>query len=363
VTSPAALPDRPRVLIVGPGPDSAGGVWAVIDTLTRSTLARDFSLRHIATHRDGPARVKLEAAATGIGRVARELARRRTDLLWVHVSADFSFRRKTAVVTLGRLFRVPIVLHVHGSDVEVWYRATAAAEKAMVRKVLRSADLVVALTPTWEARLHDMTDCRTTSIMNPVAVPPPPDPAGRVPGRIVSLGRLGERKGSKVLVEAVAILAGEGRDVSLVLAGDGEREAVEERARELGVADRVEIRSWIGPEEVAELLSSASVFALPSREEGLPVALLEAMAHALPAVVTPVGGIPDLVTDGETGRMVRPDDPPGLAAVLRELVDDPAAAAALGIAGRAEVERRCAVPVVVARLGDEFRGVLARRAP
>ena len=351
---------RPRVLIVGPGPDSAGGVWAVINTLTRSTLACDFSLRHIATHRDGPAKVKLQAAASGIARVARELAFRKPDLLWVHVSADFSFRRKTAVVSLGRAFRVPVVLHVHGSDVEVWYRATSKPEQAVVRAVLRAADLVIALTPTWEERLRAMTDCTTTAIMNPVVVPPLPDDATRVPGRIVSTGRLGERKGSKVLVEAVSILAREGRGVSLVLAGDGDREGVEARAAELGVADGVEIRSWIGPDEVAEMLRTASVFALPSREEGLPVSLLEAMAHALPVVVTPVGGIPDLVVDPDHGRIVAPDDPPGLASALRELLSDPAAARATGLAGRAEVERRCSVPVVVERLEQEFAEVLAR---
>ncbi len=345
---------RPRVLVVGPGPRSAGGVWAVISTLSRSTLARDYSLRHIATHRDGGGRAKLAAAATGIARVARELARRRVDLLWVHVSADFSFRRKTVVVALGRLARVPVVLHVHGSDVEVWYRAASAPEQAVVRWVLRSADLVIALTPTWEGRLRDMTPCRTTAIMNPVAIPPEAPDAGRVPGRVVSLGRLGERKGSAVLVAAIARLAAQGVDASLVLAGDGDRDAVETEARRLGVADRVEIRSWIGPEEVAELLDSAAVFALPSREEGLPVALLEAMAHALPVVVTPVGGIPDLVRDVEHGAMVRPDDPEGLAAAIGGLLADPEAARARGRAGRDEVTRRCAVPVVVARLTDVF---------
>jgi len=335
----------------------------VISTLLSSTLSRDFELRHVATHRDGPGRVKLAAAAEGIARVAALLARRRADMLWVHVSADFSFRRKTVVVALARLFRTPCLLHVHGSDVEVWYRGASAPERAVVRAVLRAADLVVALTPTWERRLHDMTRCRTMAIMNPVAIPPEAPDAERRAGRVVSLGRLGERKGSKVLVEAIALLARDGLDATLVLAGDGDREGVEAHARSLGAGERVEIRSWIGADEVARLLDSASAFALPSREEGLPVALLEAMAHGLPAVVTPVGGIPDLVRDGEHGRMVRPDDPPGLAAALRELLEDPGAARRMGRAGRAEVERRCAVPVVVARLEAAFREVLARGRP
>ena len=346
------------MLVVGPGPQSAGGVWAVEKTLLHSALARDFSLRHIATHRDGGGRTKLLAAAQGIAGVARELALRRVDLLWVHVSADFSFRRKTVVVALGRLARVPVVLHVHGSDVEVWYQGASRAEQAVVRAVLRAADLVIALTPTWEQRLQAMTPCTTTAIMNPVAIPSPAPAAARVPGRIVSLGRLGERKGSKVLVAAVALLTGRGVDASLVLAGDGDREGVEAEARRLGVADRVEIRSWIGPAEVAELLDSASVFALPSREEGLPVALLEAMAHALPVVITPVGGIPDLVRDPDHGRFVAPDDPEGLADALAGLLADPASARAAGAAARAEVEGRCAVPIVVNRLAHSFRRIL-----
>lgn len=348
------------MLLVGPGPDSAGGIWVVIRTMLASPLADEYDLRHIATHRDGSGRDKLQAAAAGILRVGRELALRRVDLLWVHASADFSFRRKTVVVGLARLFRVPCVLHVHGSRVQVWYERTNPAERALVRAVLRTADIVVALMPTWQRRFREWTRCRTAAVANPVEIPPLAADEGREPGRVVTFGRLGERKGSKVLVTAIALLADRGIDASVTLAGDGDREDVEAKAAELGVADRVTVLSWIGPEDVARLLDTASVFALPSRDEGLPIALLEAMAHGVPAVVTPVGGIPDLVTDGQDAVVVRPDDPEGLADAIGGLLADPARARELGLAGRRTVTERCAVPVVADRMSQIFRALLSR---
>lgn len=352
---------KPRIAVVGPGARTPGGIWTVTSTLIGSELADAFEMRHFATHRDGGVGGKLSAAATGMSALGREMAAGRVDLVWAHVSADAAFWRKSIVLQMARAFRVPFVLHVHGSRFAVWYDAASRPEQAAARAVLRRADLIVTLSPTWERRLREICDCQTAAIMNPVVIPPLADPAGRTPGRIVCFGRLGERKGSRVLVQALARVVAGGVEATLLLAGDGDRAPVEEEARRLGVAGRVEIRSWIERDEVARLLDTASVFALPSQNEGLPVALLEAMAHGLPCVVTPVGGIPDLVTDGRDGLMVPPDDPEALAAALRRLLDDPSLRQSIARAGREEVERRCALPVVAGQFRVAFTGVLSRR--
>lgn len=349
---------RPRVLVVGPGPRSAGGVWSAISTMLSSPLADRFEMTHIATHRDGPAIAKLGQAIRGIGRVAVTLARGGVDLAWVHTSADASFRRKAVVAGLCRLTRTPFVLHSHGSDMANYHRDASGPERAVIRRVLRSADLVVALGPTWERILQDMTPCVTVSVMNPVDVPDAPSPGAGGDGPVVSVGRLGERKGSRVLVRAVALLAADGSPVRLVLAGDGDQGPVRDEAAALGVGDRVRLTGWVSPDDVAGILDGAAVFALPSRDEGLPIALLEAMARGVPCVVTPVGGIPDLVTDGETGVFVRPDDPEGLAEALGGLLADPDRARRIGDAGRREVIERCSTPVVAAAMGRCFSRVL-----
>ena len=106
------------------------------------------------------------------------------------------------------------------------------------------------------------------------------------------------------------------------------------------------------------LLLAASVFALPSRDEGLPMSLLEAMAYGLPAVVSPVGGIPDVFEDGRHGYFVQPDDPDALADRLRALLENPELARTMGARARADAIARYDVDVVTARLGDALELVL-----
>jgi glycosyltransferase involved in cell wall biosynthesis len=335
-----------------------------MSTLLASPLADRFEMRRVATHRDGSKWAKLAQAASGLARVAVSLARGWPDLVWVHSSADASLRRKSVVVALCRLFRTPVVFHVHGSGMERYHRAAPPWEQALVRRTLRTADLVIALGPTWERKLLDMTPCVVACVLNPVDVPDAPPPASlRRPGRIVCTGRLGERKGSLVLVRALARIADRFPEAHLVLAGDGDAGPVHAEAAALGVADRVETTGWVGPDEVAGLLDTASVFALPSRDEGLPVALLEAMSRTVPCVVSPVGGIPDLVVDGELGLLVPHDDPEALGGALARLLGDPDEAARIGRAGREAVLARCATPVVAAAVGRCFAQVLRGEVP
>jgi glycosyltransferase involved in cell wall biosynthesis len=229
----------------------------------------------------------------------------------------------------------------------------------MARAVLRNSSLVVTLSPAWEAKVRSITACRTVAIMNPVRVPASAHPELRVPGRVVCFGELGVRKGTAVLIRALALLRERGVDATLVLAGDGDPEPYREEARSLGVDDRVTIHSWLPPARVGELLDSASAFALPSQNEGLPVALLEALAHRLPCVVTPVGGIPDLIEEGRNGLLVPPDDPPALAESLARVLTDADTAGRLASAGHDDVARLCDLPVVVDQWDRALRGVLA----
>jgi glycosyltransferase involved in cell wall biosynthesis len=153
---------------------------------------------------------------------------------------------------------------------------------------------------------------------------PPGDPL-----RVVWLGLMVPVKRLDVLLAAVRDVPG----VSLVLAGDGPLRAdVERAARATG---RVELLGFVA--DPAPLLAGADAFVLPSAAENCPLALLQAMATGLPVVASRVGGIPEVVTDGETGLLVSPGDPAPLAAALRSL-HDPALRTSLGKAARAHAE-------------------------
>jgi glycosyltransferase involved in cell wall biosynthesis len=351
---------RARVLLAGPSPDAAGGVAVVIARLIGSELADRFELVPVTTHRDAGRAGKAWTAAVGIARGAWLVLSRRVDLVYLHASSGFSLRRKAAIALVARLARTPYVLHVHASDFDGYYRSAPGWERRLVRHVLRHAALVIAVSPTWEVRLQAIVPCCTTAIPNLVPVPSASAPLARGDPRVVSLGRIGVRKGSYVLVRALALLAPHHPGASLVLAGDGELGPVSIEAERLGVEERVELPGWVGPAERERILLDATVFALPSRHEGLPVALLEAMAYGLPSVVSPVGGIPDIFVDGRHGFVVPPDDPQALADRLSDVLGDLDAARRMGENARADMKEGFATEVVAERVGDALESVLAR---
>jgi glycosyltransferase involved in cell wall biosynthesis len=154
--------------------------------------------------------------------------------------------------------------------------------------------------------------------------------------RIIAVGRLKAPKDFLTLVRAAGMLP-EGAETLIV--GEGpDRPRLEQEIRALGVAERVRL---LGERyDVPKLLADADVFVLSSASEGMPVSVLEAMAAGLPVVSSHVGGVPELVVDGETGILVRPGDASALAAALSSLIADPAERRRLGAAGRARAEER-----------------------
>ncbi len=164
------------------------------------------------------------------------------------------------------------------------------------------------------------------------------DPTDRVPGRIVTVGRLSSEKGQSVLLEAVAQLRSRGCSPELVVIGDGPLRAdLERRAAELGIVDLVDFRGPMAPADVLDELSRADLFCLPSFAEGIPVSIMEAMAVGLPVVTTSVMGIPELVRDGDTGYVVTPGRPDLLADAITRAASDTAGRAALVERARAAV--------------------------
>lgn len=179
------------------------------------------------------------------------------------------------------------------------------------------------------------------------------------PVRAVCVASLQEYKGHRYLLEALAGLP----RIELSLAGDGPlRDELEARAAQLGVTPRVRFLGALREAEIAALLDTADLFVLPSvraadgQMEGIPVALMEAMAHGLPVVSTWLSGIPELVRDGETGLLAEPADPASLRAALARVLDDPAGAAERARAARTLVEGEFSLAAQAGAMSALLRG-------
>lgn len=282
-----------------------------------------------------------------------------------------SIRNDLDLVAALRLRRLiaresPHVVHFHTSRAHAlspWLRPYAPLRGVVTRRMdyppkrgpwtdllyNRSVAAVVAISAEVRARLiaAGVREDRVSLVRS--AVEPPgglPGPAGRAAARArhgiadeVAVGvvaALERRKGHDVLLRALASLGDHRPAIRCLACGDGsQRAALEQLARELGLADRVR---FLGEQrQVADVLAALDVFVLPSRHEGLGVAVLEAMAMALPVVASAVGGLPEAVLHGTTGLLVPPEDPAALARAIGELATDRERAQAMGAAGRERV--------------------------
>ena len=182
---------------------------------------------------------------------------------------------------------------------------------------------------------------------------------------IGAAGRLTPPKGFDMLLRAMRLLVDRApaTRMQLWLAGDGqERAALESLATSLGLADRVRFLGHCGQAAMARFWAAVDVFVLPSRWEGLPFVVLEAMAHAKPVVATTVDGVPEAVVEGVTGLLVPTDGVEPLAAAIASLLDDPTRRAAFGAAGRGRFLATFRTEVVVQQLLDAYRQVVPHAA-
>jgi len=142
--------------------------------------------------------------------------------------------------------------------------------------------------------------------------------------KMVYVGRLSSEKGIPILFESLGKLKEQNYDVELTLLGDGEdRDFLENLAKEKGIEDRVVFGGFVDQATITEILRASDIFVLPSFAEGIPVALMEAMAIGIPVIATYVGGVTELVVDQITGQVVFPSDANGLSEAIARYVDDP----------------------------------------
>ena len=182
------------------------------------------------------------------------------------------------------------------------------------------------------------------------------------PAVVMMVGRLAEAKGQRVAIQAIAELRGRGAMVDLVLVGDGpDRTHLGQVAERLDIARHVRFTGELGAGDVLAHLRAADIFCLPSFDEGLPVAIMEAMAVGCPVVATRIAGIPELISDGTSGLLVEPGDSSGLAEALHTLLVDDAARSAMIAAGVAAVtrhqDRSVTMPAFLAVLGITESGL------
>lgn len=355
-----------------------GGAQSYVAALLPA-LVHDFD---VAVAAYGPGPLREAAAATGVRFIPLRHVRRRIS----------PWRDVAGFVELVRLLRRehPDILHASSSKAGVLGRLAAvfagvpiriftvhgwafAAHSGTASRLYRWADrlmrplttVTICVSDHERARGLEARTCgaeRTAVIPNAVDVRTAPAARhDRERPLVVAVGRLKAPKDFLTLVRALALLPPGSCDAQIV--GEGpDRAELEAEIRRLGIGERVLLAGE--RRDVPELLAGADAFVLSSASEAMPVSVLEAMAAGLPVVGSRVGGMSELVADGETGLLVEPGDPDVLAAALRRLLAEPELRRRMGDAGRDRARRRFALePFRRAHVELYSRELARRRLP
>jgi glycosyltransferase involved in cell wall biosynthesis len=333
---------KPNVLYISPSLTVKGGISSLISSYLRSDLAQRYSLHTVYSHVSGTKPVKALQAVKGLVLVAVTLAFKNIDIVHFHGGGCISALRKYVYFRLVKLFHCKVIFHLHGGAFPEQYKSLSPTLKSLITSMFEQVDLVICLSDHFRDEIKAIAPRATVMVQaNSVVLPQEGKKHGVADDvRVVFLGLINEKKGFFDLLHVMARICREYDRVRLVIGGVGETERMHRMAAQLGIAGHIDYLGWLEPNERDLLLSTADILVLPSYGEGMPMAILEAMSFGVPVVATRVGGIPDLIADGENGFLVEAGDLDQLRARLAALISDHRLRAGMGAKGRQLVEDR-----------------------
>ncbi len=325
--------NRPVVLVLGPHRAAVSGVSTHVNLLLDSPLADDFEMVHFQVGSEG----RSENALTRLLRLlvspfalAATIVFRHVSIVHLNTSLNLrAYWRDLAYLFVAKMLGARVLYQVHGGELPRQFFAGRKRLTAFLRWTLGQPDVVVVLArceldayrefiPEQNVVvLPNGIDCRPFSAV-PTVQSAPADPL-----RLIYIGRVAREKGLYETLQAIRLAHELGVDARLVIGGAGAEEGRLKRyAQALGIGARVVFAGPVFGADKVKLMAGADAMVLPSYSEGLPYALLEAMAAGIPVIATPVGAIPDVVTEGTHGMLVPARDGKAIAEAVVALARD-----------------------------------------
>jgi glycosyltransferase involved in cell wall biosynthesis len=364
---------RPVVLLLGPSREAMSGVTTHVNALLASRLASHFELAHFQVGSEGRAESALgKLARLALSPFVLGAAILRANAALVHINTSLgvkAYLRDLVYVLVARLCGASVVCQIHGGALPREFARTPVT-RALLRATLRLPDTLVVLASADLAAYREFVpeqdvvqlangiDCTPYQRYNRAA------PAAAEPLRLIYIGRLVPAKGLPETIEALRIVRARGIAARLVIAGGGPDEArLQLQVREAGLSRDVTFVGDAYGDRKVRLLANADALMLASYAEGLPFALLEAMAAGVVPVATPVGAIPDVMTSGEHGLLVEPRDAHAIADGLLKLASDRKQLARMSAACRRRVALAYSLDRVVHGFTNLYCNLCTPRAP
>jgi len=318
-----------KVLMVGNHESVHGGITSVISQIRAHTWSEGkIDICFLPTYKGGNNVQKIIYFLGAVRKYKRILKENTPDLVYMHMSHHGSFDRASVLQKLAEKHKIPTVVHLHGSEFEKYYNECSAKKKTEISDFFEKCSDVIVLGIRWEQYIHSIAPKANIHILNnSISIPASPVDQKLGEVNVLFLGVLFQRKGVADLLQAVKKLADskvlEETHVRFQIGGTGpEEEKLKEYVADNHLEQYVNFLGWVDGERKLETLKNSQVFILPSYNEGLPIAILEAISFGMPVIATNVGSIAEAVLDEENGFLVTPGDIDGYVNALHRLITD-----------------------------------------
>lgn len=314
-----------RILMCSSARTEKGGMNSVIDQLMDHKWDANLEFSYLATHISGNVVKKTLYFAKAYKDLKKLLKKDTFDVIHIHMSYKGSFYRKYYVAKICKKYGKRIIIHLHGSEFKDFYYQGNLKTKKQIKELFTIADYTIVLGESWKHFIEKIApESRIIVINNAIRIP---DIAKKKENDIpvlLFLGALIKRKGLIDLLCTIKKLKDQRiADFKLRIAGTGDEEdALKDYVNQNAIEEMVEFLGWVKNDQKPELLSSSDILVLPSYNEGLPVAILEAISYGLPVISTNVGSIAEAVIDNYNGYLYEPGDLNKLAISLHKIVSE-----------------------------------------
>ena len=319
-----------KVLMVGPDRSVKGGISSLVNMYYKLGIDEICDLKYISTMRDGSKTRKVITAL--LAYVNFFFSVRNYDIVHVHMSADTSYFRKKLIIKAAVRLTKKVVIHEHcGFFDEFFYKRCTGRQRERVRSIFSSVDKVIVLSDAWK-KFYAENICSESmiAVANNNVICSDYVEKEYTDSNILFLGHITKDKGIIDLITAMAAIVKKIPDARLFIGGVGEIEQCRYLLKELDIEDSTEFLGWIGEEEKESYFNKCSIFALPSYYEGMPMSLLEAMAHGMVPVAANVGAIPEILESFDIKLMHSPGDTSELSEIVISLINDTPMKARIG---------------------------------
>lgn len=309
-----------NVILLGPSLKSKGGITSVLrnylDSDTRNNIKFDF----LPVNRDTNKINKIIFSFSCLIKFTFKLITGKYDIIHAHPSENFGFFRYLPYFIIGKLFGKKIIFHIHGGRFDIFFSNLTRFTRKIIISILNSCDAVICLSESWKIYFNKIGVMNTHVVNNTVHILQnnPYSESSRI---ITFIGFIEEKKGIFDLVNAFGQL-GTNSNCFLEICGTGQDKLLTELISDLKLVDSIQINGWVDADKKDDILKRTGIFVLPSYFEGLPMVLLEAMAHGIPIISTPVGGIPELVENNINGHLISPGNIEQIAESINLLINN-----------------------------------------